>query len=290
MTKLAIITCQTLPEPDRDEELLREALRRANIDATWVAWDDPKASWSTYDAGLFRSCWNYAHHPEAFAHWLNALESQLPCFNAIETVRWNLHKSYLLRFADQEVATVPTVLTSKGDNKTLHDILETQGWDDAVIKPAISAGSFKTLRVQTAGTKAAQEHFKSLQKWRDVLVQPYLPSVEEYGERAIVVIDGSITHAVRKSPRFMNHDENVSGALEVSASERTLVEQVLTCLEKPPLYVRVDVAPGLDGKMALMEVELIEPSLFFLKHPPALQLFIEALKERLDGLAGLKRT
>ncbi|MBU6379453.1 MAG: hypothetical protein KJS95_13110, partial [Gammaproteobacteria bacterium] len=116
----------------------------------------------------------------------------------------------------------------------------------------------------------------------DLLVQPYLDSVDDYGERALVWIDGEFTHAVRKTPRFAGGVESVSAALPITAAERAVGEAALAALAGGDLlYARVDVAPGADGSPVVMELELVEPSLFLLQHPPALQRLVDSILRRL---------
>jgi hypothetical protein len=135
-----------------------------------------------------------------------------------------------------------------------------------------------------------EAHLARLLTQRDVLVQRYAPAVETSGERALVWIDGELTHAVRKSPRFAGEDESVSGALPIAPDEAALAHGLLAGLPAglatQLLYARIDVVRGADGP-ELMELELIEPSLFLVQHPPALTRLADALARRLnDGLRG----
>jgi hypothetical protein len=116
---------------------------------------------------------------------------------------------------------------------------------------------------------------------RTCLVQPYLPGVKGYGERSLVFVDGELTHAVRKAPRFGGQDESVSAALPISASERALALRAVAAAPGALLYARADVAPGPDGAPVLMELELIEPSLFFDRSRAALDRFVAAVLARL---------
>ena len=61
----------------------------------------------------------------------------------------------------------------------------------------------------------------------DALVQSYLPSVEGYGERALIWIDGELTHAVRKTPRLDDDDESISAALPIAPAEAALATAAL---------------------------------------------------------------
>ena len=117
-----------------------------------------------------------------------------------------------------------------------------------------------------------EEHLASLLVERDVLVQPYLRSVQTYGERALVWIDGELCHAVRKNPRFQGEDENVSTeAMPISDAEARVAEEALEVVRGlgDLLYARIDMAPGPDGRPMIMELELVEPSLFFPQNPAA---------------------
>jgi hypothetical protein len=117
-----------------------------------------------------------------------------------------------------------------------------------------------------------------------VLVQQYLPSVEGHGERALVWIDGALTHAVRKAPRFEGDREQVSPiAMSITPSEAALAERVLATVDMPMLYARVDMAPGPDGGPVIMELELVEPSLYFAQSPAALDRMVRALVREARG-------
>lgn len=115
-------------------------------------------------------------------------------------------------------------------------------------------------------------------------MQPYLSSVEGHGERAIVWIDGEPTHAVRKSPRFLGDAESVSAAMPIGADEAELARRAVAAASEatgPLLYARIDVARDEHGSPVLMELELVEPSLFFTQAPTALDRYVAAVKQRL---------
>lgn len=111
----------------------------------------------------------------------------------------------------------------------------------------------------------------------DALIQPYVESVDTEGERSLMWIAGGLTHAIRKSPRFAGESEGVSGALEVSAEDRAFAGLTLGDFADRLLYARIDVMRNGSGDLLLSELELIEPSLFLLQHPPALDRFADAI-------------
>jgi glutathione synthase/RimK-type ligase-like ATP-grasp enzyme len=285
---VALASCLELPEPDADELPLLDALRAAGLSAAVLPWDDPAAedAFAGARVTVLRSTWNYSVQPEAFLAWIDRVAARAALWNGRDTVRWNAHKSYLLDLARLGVPTVPTHLLKRGEQATLAQVMHAYGWPAAVVKPAVSGGSRETIRVRAANGELAEgeAHLRRLLAIEDVLVQPYLASVEGYGERALVWIDGALTHAVRKSPRFLGDDESVSEAQSIAPDEAQLAERAVAAavaVAGPLLYARVDVARAADGQPCVMELELIEPSLFFPRAPHALARYVAAVRARL---------
>jgi len=290
--KIRIATCAVLPEPDLDEAPLAAALAAAGIDAPLVAWDDPAADWDTPLPTVLRSTWNYAEELEAFEAWLS--RAQGPMVNSRDVVRDNLHKRYLLELRARGVAVVPTTLVPRGATCDLASIFAPLAAEhgryaaaarsiDApriVIKPEVGCASLGT-RVFEPRDPAAVAHLASLAAGGDVLVQPYVDSVDDYGERSMIWIDGELTHAIRKTPRFSGDAERVDGPFPIAPEERDVALAALAPYAARILYGRVDLARDVRGAPMVMELELIEPSLFFAKHPPSLDRYVAALRRTL---------
>ena len=282
MFDVALVSCLRLPEPDRDAAPLARALDAARIEAQTLAWDDPRVDWSAARIAVLRSPWNYAQQRNTFLEWVDRVAAEGRFFNPVSVVHWNTHKRYLLELEQRGLPITPTNLVPRGSGISLATILAERGWRQVVVKPAVSAGSYKTLRVGLASLAAGEGHLRELAADGDTLVQEYLPAVEGHGERALVWIDGQLTHAVRKSPRFTGDVESVShSAVGISQAEARLALQALEVVDAPLLYARVDMAPGPDGEPVLMELELVEPSLFFDQGPAALERFVGAIRRRL---------
>jgi glutathione synthase/RimK-type ligase-like ATP-grasp enzyme len=277
MTAVALVTCMKLPEPDPDEELLLRALQRAGMHAELLAWDDSRADPGAFELCILRSCWNYYEDPEGFLAWIAAAAASSRLVNPASVVRWNLHKSYLQELGDAGVPIIPTVWFKRGTVAELRATMQLQSWDDVIVKPAVSAGSFRTRRFQIDQVGEGQAFLDALVRDRDAMVQRYMPAVEGPGERALVWIDGKLTHAVTKSPRFAGGVEQVSNALAASAAEKAIASQVLSCVGEELLYARVDVVDDGEGTLLVSELEVIEPSLFLLQCPAALERFVDAI-------------
>jgi glutathione synthase/RimK-type ligase-like ATP-grasp enzyme len=278
---VALASCAVLPEPDADLPPLLDALRAAGLSADVLAWDEPAADFGAARLTLLRSTWNYSERPAEFLAWIDRVAARSALWNRAETVRWNAHKSYLLDLDARGVPAVPTHLVRRGAVTTLAEVTRERGWDDVVVKPAVSAGSRATVRSRADRREEGEAHLRALLSREDVLVQPYLDSVEGHGERAIVWIDGEPTHAVRKTPRFSGDPESVSAAVPIEADEALLARRAVAAAPGPLLYARVDVARDAAGAPRVMELELIEPSLFFPQCPPALARYVAAVRRLL---------
>jgi hypothetical protein len=278
---LRIATCRPLPEPDVDEDILLGALRARDVRARMAAWNDAGEDWDAPAATIVRSTWDYIHDVRAFERWVARTARSGPLWNPPDVMLGNLHKRYLVELSARGVPVVPTALVGRGSRARLRELCAAREWHDVVVKPAVGAGSFRTLRFRADEFGPGEEHLADLVRDRDALVQPYESSVEGHGERALVWIDGEFTHAVRKTPRFGADPERVSEALPIERDERALGERVLASVADRILYARVDVARGGDGTPRLMELELVEPSLFLRQHPPALERLADGIAARL---------
>lgn len=278
--ELWIATCAPLPEADHDEPLLLEALRRRGVRARMIPWHDD-AAWDRPVPTLIRSTWDYVHRVEAFRAWLTRRERAAPLWNPASIVAGNLHKRYLFDLARRGIAITPTLLLERGAPASLAELMRAHGWHDVVVKPAVGASSFATERIRAADLARGEEFLRASLRVRDVLVQPYLDSVDGHGERALVWIDGEFQHAVRKTPRFAGQDESVSEAVAIESNELELGRRVLATIEGDVLYARVDVARDAAGKPVVMELELVEPSLFLRQAPGALDRLADAIHVRL---------
>ncbi len=278
-----LATASTLPRPDEDDPPLRAALAALGLSAQTRAWDDPAVDWSQARVCVIRSTWNYVRHHARFLEWVDRSAAVTRLWNPAAIVRWNSHKRYLLELAQAGLPVVPTRLVPAGGSADLARLAG--GSAEVVIKPAVSAGSVGTRRIARGDfASAGQAHLDELlAAGHDVLVQPFLSSVESYGERALVWIDGTFTHAVRKSARFAGDQQRISEAVAIAPDEAALAESILAAVVRQPLlYARVDLARDERGRPCVMELELIEPSLFLDRSPVALARLAAAI-QRLAG-------
>ncbi len=273
--KLRIATCKELPEFDADAAPLAAALTRAGFEHELLAWDDPTVAWDEPGPTILRSTWNYVQDVTAFLAWLDRVAAVGPVLNPPAIVRGNVHKRYLQGLANRGVPVVPTTVVEQGFAIDVPS-------ERCVIKPEVGAGSIGA-RVFEAHDPAAVAHCAALTARGAALIQPYITSVDGYGERSLVWIDGELSHAIRKSPRFAGQAERVTGPFSITAEEREVALAALAPIASELLYARVDLARDERGHPMVMELELVEPSLFFAHHPPSVDRFVSALYDRLVG-------
>lgn len=278
---LRIATCTALPEPDPDHRPLEVALAAAGVTFEWVAWDDPNANWDAAIPTVIRTTWNYVQAHQAFVAWTQRVAAAAPLWNPPDVIASNIHKGYLLQLAARGVATAPTHLLAQGSTH-IDDLFTAVRADRIVIKPAVGAGSSgaRWFVRSPDGMTDASRHALSLAATGDVLVQPYVASVEHYGERSLVWLDGQLSHAIRKSPRFAGDHERIEGPLPTTEAERALAEAALAPFADRILYGRVDMAHDEAGQPMVMELELIEPSLFFNRQPGSAERYVQGIVRR----------
>jgi glutathione synthase/RimK-type ligase-like ATP-grasp enzyme len=272
---VALATCLEIPEPDTDEELLVRALAEEGVEARVVPWDGDPRGFDGADRIVLRSTWNYYLAIDRFLGWVDAHAAKLD--NSASVVRWNAHKRYLRDLEREGFPVVPTAWFERGETFDLEHVAVSRGWNDVVVKPAVSAASYSTMRFREA--REGQDFAAELARRSDGMVQPYLGSVDDHGERSVICVDGAITHAVRKSPRFSGGIESVT-RVEIADDERRLAESVARRFSEPLLYARIDIMRGNGGEPLLSEVELVEPSLFLVHCEEALRRFAKAIARR----------
>jgi hypothetical protein len=277
---VALATFVDMPAGWVDDHLLVDALRELGISSSFVCWDDPDARWPSAGMVLLRSTWDYHQRLNAFLGWVDYVGSVTKLCNPAEVIRWNSHKQYLIELADQGVTTIPTRLVLAGEHATLEEGLQ-------IIKPAVSVGADRTIR------GATQADLDALVATDDALVQPYVPEVETEGELSIVCIAGEPTHVVRKVPAtgdFRAQEQHGASfdAIPIQVDHAQLARAAIdaaratTASDDAPLYARVDAVP-VEGQLHLMELELIEPTLWLRWHPAAATSLAFAVAAALDS-------
>ncbi len=269
--EIALATYGDHPELWEDDRPLADALEARGAKWRAIPWDAPDVDWGRACAVVLRSTWNYFRRHEEFLEWASRVAAITRLWNPIDVVRWNTHKGYMIELERLGIPVTPTMLVPRGSSIDVAAALRERGWPRAVAKPAVSADSWETFGVDAAPTDEQLARFARLVGERDMLLQRYIASVEDVGERCLVFIDGRLSHAVRKRSLFQGGrwagPEGVPVPIE--PDEEALALRALEAAHAGGLpYARVDMARDAIGKPVLMELELAEPTLFLLDGPP----------------------
>jgi hypothetical protein len=282
MPTIALVTYRDLPHLTAEDQRVCAFLQTLGVQTHAVIWDDPAVAWDSYQAVVVRSCWDYHLHPSRFITWLRHMEHlQILLWNPAPILQWNLHKTYLRDLQTQGVAIPPTCWLTRGSTADLATISADHGWDEVVIKPAISATAYNTWRTTRAQGGRDQPQFAALLQHSDVLVQQFMNPVVTAGEWSFVFFQKQYSHAVLKKakPGDFRVQDDFGGTVEVLSPDTALIEQaqqIISRINDPLLFARVDGIER-DGQLVLMELELIEPFLFLESDPHAVERFARAM-------------
>jgi glutathione synthase/RimK-type ligase-like ATP-grasp enzyme len=282
MKTVAFVTSQDLADLTPGDTLLAEAFQDAGMRVTPTVWSDPSVRWKRFDLILIRSPWDYYHEIEAFQEWLTEREGAF-VLNPIPLVRWNLRKNYLAQLAAWGVPIVPTIFLEQGQPTSLALALEERGWQEAVVKPQISAGAFETWPCTLQQAPTQQKKFEASLTERPLLIQPLLSEIRQFGEWSLIFFAGEFSHAVlkRPSPGDFRVQTEFGGSAQRAEPSEVLLDVAVRAITaagrvSPWLYARVDLVETTRGPL-LMELELIEPELFFGLASGAAERFVTCL-------------
>ena len=283
---VAFATWSGQPEMTADDRLAAIACSEHGINCESAAWDDAKVDWSRFHAVVLRSTWNYHLQVPAFLAWLELIASQTTLLNPLDIVTRNSHKRYLLELATQGVAIPDTVLVTQGSAFALEAWMREHACETAVIKPCISADAYETLVVDLRDAAQAAARIAALAVKMDLLVQRFVPEVSSTGELSLMFFNGEFSHAVVKRPKEKDFrvQEHAGGTKSAATPPQAMIDTAAAVLRRAthdaPLYARVDGIATPAGFL-LMELELIEPSLFFEYDDGSAARFAQALSDRL---------
>jgi len=283
-TRVGFVTSGELRALTPDDRSVVPVLAERGVEVVPVVWTEPLPE--RLHALVLRSTWDYHLKLTEFLAWVDGIEAaRIPLFNQPSTVRWNVEKSYLSEIDERGVPIVPTRHVPRGSTVDLPALFGEAGWTEAVVKPSVSGGAFETWRAGTSEADAAR--FARQVERMDCLVQPFLPELVSDGEWSLLFFRGVYSHAVLKRPgqgdfRVQEEFGGVFGPAEASIEMVESASRALEAAGQETLYARVDGVIR-NGRFEVMELELVEPTLFFGTSPGAAARFADALIEQLGS-------
>ncbi|MFT7381081.1 MAG: glutathione synthase/RimK-type ligase-like ATP-grasp enzyme, partial [Roseivirga sp.] len=265
-----------------EDGLVVEAFERKGLTVGRKSWSDKEFDWSKTKMVLIRSTWDYFDRYEEWQNWLTVVSSQTRLINPIETVRWNMDKHYLGDLKARGVNIPETIYIETGSQTTLAALHETTGWQETILKPCVSGASRHTYKLNLNNLGEHEAIFQELIAQEAFMLQPFQKNVVEKGEISMMVMGGQVTHAVLKiaKPGDFRVQDDFGGTVhdyKPNEEEMAFAEKAVAACQPTPYYARVDVIRDNNDELAIIELELIEPELWFRLMPSAAQVLADSI-------------
>ena len=281
--KIALLTCQKLPNLLESESQLIPEFAKYNIIAQAAIWNDKTINWQNFDILIFRNTWDYYEKQIEFDLWLSEIENLgIKTLNSIAIINQNKHKFYLRDFEKLGIKIIPTIFIDKTNDLNLASNIPSH-WQQAVLKPAYSAGSYQTKLFAINNIQEINQEYKPIANQKELLLQQFMPEIKTLGETYFIFFNKQFSHAVNKKP--INDDfriqQQFGGIYKLVQPNLEIIKEAQKIVNFFPdnlLYARVD-AIIKDHELYLMEVECLEPDLYFDLAENSIQKFVEAILE-----------
>ncbi len=268
-----------------EDKLVRNALEAKGLRVHRVSWSNPDFDWSSTKIALFRTTWDYFYRFEEFENWLKKADQQTQFINSPSLIHWNLHKAYLKELEVQNVRIPQTVIIEKGKQASLADLTKQFSETEYILKPCISGTARHTYRFDEKSVEQHELIFQELLAKEDMLLQPFLNSILTKGEVAHMVIGKEYSHSVLKRAKkgeFRVQDDfgGTTQLYQASPEEIQFAEAAVVACKYEPCYARVDVVWDNEDQLAVSEMEMIEPELWFRYCPEAATKLAQEIIEK----------
>jgi len=283
--KVALLSMDSLENFHTYDKLLIDPMKTLGWVAEEVSWRNEKINWADYDAVIVRSTWDYQNDPEKFIKVLEKINSVSHLENDLDLMKWNMNKNYLFQLKLKGVTIVDTIWEKSLNSILANDYFSRLDTDEIIIKPNISANADNTFRLSKEKLKEQSSTLEKIFTQREFMVQPFLKNIIEEGEYSLFFFDGKFSHSVLKKPKendFRVQEEHGGNIQPIKASSDMILiaENTIKKLSTIPLYGRVDLVRTKQNEFALMELELIEPSLYLNKDVGAPLRFSKAFVDK----------
>ena len=272
-----------------DADLSFEPMQAQGWSIDMVPWKSAGVDWDQYDAVYICTPWDYPDDPDAFLSLLESIDSSSAILvNDISLVRWTIPKTYLRDLESRGAAIVPSLWYEEFDSNLLPGFFEVHDTDRIIIKPVVSTNAHNTFLLDRGVPANVVGELETSFAARPFLVQPFMKNVQLEGEYSLFFFSNVFSHAILKTPK--NEDFRVQeehGARIITADPESALletaESVLSLVEPIPVYARCDFVRGPDGRFLLMELEIIEPSLYLRMDSAAPARFTRAFDAYVAG-------
>jgi hypothetical protein len=269
MPNCAFLTMDNLDDFEVYDELLQEPMADLGWSVEMVSWRTQKVDWDRYEVVIIRSPWDYQQDVEGFIEVLKDIhKSSARLENPLSLVLWNIDKTYLRDLETDGIRIVPTLWGEQLEYGTLDTAYREFEVDELIIKPTVSANADNTFRLPQDSSTDLQNNIIQVFSKQAYMIQPFMRGIVEEGEYSLFYFGGNYSHTILKKPGtgdFRVQEEHGGSLHSVDPEEQLLyrARQTMDLLKPQPLYARADYVRTQENDFALMELELIEPSLYF---------------------------
>ncbi len=286
--KAALLSTDNLQNFFTYDKLLIEPMKNIGWMAEEVSWRNENVNWNDYDAVIVRSTWDYQNDSEKFIGVLEKINTVSHLENDLDLMKWNMNKNYLFDLEQNGVKIVDTIWEKKFNRNLANEYFEKLNTNEIIIKPNISANADNTFRLTREKLNKNLQLLENIFAEREFMVQPFLKNIIEEGEYSLFFFNGKFSHSVLKKPKENDfrvqeeHGGNIQ-PFKVSSQLILIAENIIKKLSTIPLYGRVDLVRTKENEFAVMELELIEPSLYLNKNDKSPAKFVKAFEERITN-------
>ncbi|MEJ2004182.1 MAG: hypothetical protein P8X57_04285 [Cyclobacteriaceae bacterium] len=271
-----------------DDDLVHAPLRELGWNVMNIPWDQD-ANWEKYDVVVIRSAWDYQDHLSDFIEVLQSIDrSGAILLNELDIVRWNINKNYLFDLENRGVEIIPSISFHSPGKQDILNAFDELNSEELIIKPIIGANADDTYRLYPDQAESMDDILDCFND-RTCLIQPFIKNIIDEGEFSVMYFNGQVSHTVLKTARkgdYRIQEEHGGGVHTVQRPNRSLLKEAdraMSALEFTPLYARVDLIRTQQNGFALMELELIEPSLYFRFDKESVSRFARCIHDRYTG-------
>lgn len=285
MKRCAYLTMQDTTGWSIDADLGFPPLQALGWRVEAIAWRSEEPDWNGFDAVYIGVPWDYPQEPQRFMAVLEAIDSSSAILvNDLALVRWSMAKTYLRDLESRGAAIVPSLWYDDMDLDLIDAAFRIHGSDRLIVKPVVSTNATDTYLLTRARAHELGTELERVFRQRPFVVQPFISNIQRDGEFSLFYFNREFSHAIRKLPKqgdFRVQEEHGADIVAVTADESLLAagQRVIDMVAPAPAYARADFVRGENGQFLLMELELIEPSMYLRMDAKAPQRFADAFDQ-----------
>ncbi len=288
--KVALLSMDSLKNFYTYDKMLIEPMNKLGWSPEEISWRNEKVNWDSYKAVIVRSTWDYQNDPEKFFKVLEKInKSSAHLENNLELMKWNMNKKYLYDLEKKGIRIVDTIWEKNFSVKSVLEYFKKLDTSEIIIKPNISANADNTFRLRLNSINEIINKLEKIFANREFMVQPFLQNIITEGEYSLFYFNGKHSHSVLKKPKVNDFrvQEEHGGMIKSilpTQQQMTMAQNIINKLSSIPLYARIDLVRNNENEFALIELELIEPSLYFNRDKDSAERFAIEFSKRMENL------